>query len=137
MSVPVLDGSLFTEDGEEAPEELKPTGTRTFDEPELRQLTLNPANLNLLKVIGTSMEPLLHAGDEVMIDITGPITLRDGLHAVRVQKALMVKHLQVLTGGKIRLVSENPAYRPIEIVLGEEPEDFAVIGRVVWGARRF
>jgi len=137
LSVPVLDIRLSAGHGEGLPARVKTTGSRTFDEPELRQLTTNPHNLNLVKVVGTSMEPLLHAGDEVMIDTTTPITLRDGLHPVRVQTALMVKHLQVLTGGRIRLVSENPAYQPLEIVLGDELEDFAVIGRVVWGARRY
>lgn len=135
--VPVINVELAAGHGAEAPELEQVTETRPFSETELRQLSAQPHNLSIVRVAGISMEPLLHAGDEVMIDTTAPVVLRDGLFAVRLGDALMVKHLQRLPEGRVRVWSENPEYQSFEVRLGQEPDDFHVIGRVVWGARRY
>jgi phage repressor protein C with HTH and peptisase S24 domain len=51
---------------------------------------------------------------------------------VRVGEALMVKRLDTARPGRIALLSDNPAYRPVELA----PDQLEVIGRVVWKSGR-
>ena len=51
---------------------------------------------------------------------------------VRTGEALLVKRVDLGRPGTITLVSDNPAYRPIEL----PPEEVQVIGRVVWKSGR-
>ena len=53
-------------------------------------------------------------------------TLRDGIHVVRIGDALMVKRLAASGRGQATLLSENAAYPPIAVALGE----LDIIGRV-------
>ncbi len=97
----------------------------------LREQGLEPAMLSAIAVAGDSMAPTLRDGDEILVDRT-PRPLRDGIHVVRVEDTLLVKRLDTARPGTIALVSDNPAYRPIEL-----PADgLTVIGRVVWKGGR-
>ncbi len=97
----------------------------------LRAQGLDPAMLSAIAVAGDSMEPTLRDGDEILVDRT-PRGLRDGIHVVRVDDAVLVKRLDTGRPGAIALVSDNPAYRPLELA----PGDIEVIGRVVWKSGR-
>ncbi|MXO64271.1 S24 family peptidase [Altericroceibacterium endophyticum] len=97
----------------------------------LRQQGLDPAQLSAISVNGDSMEPLLRDGDEILVDRT-PRAVRDGVHVVRLGEALHVKRLQTGQPGYVRLISENEAYPPMDLPIG----DVDVIGRVVWKAGR-
>ncbi|WP_296677749.1 S24 family peptidase [Novosphingobium sp.] len=97
----------------------------------LREQGLDPAQLSAIRVEGDSMEGTLRDGDEILVDRT-PRGLRDGIHVVRAGDALLVKRIDTAQPGRIVLVSDNPAYRPIELA----PEDVQVIGRVVWKSGR-
>jgi phage repressor protein C with HTH and peptisase S24 domain len=77
------------------------------------------------------MEGTLRDGDEILVD-RSPRPLRDGIHVVRTGDALLVKRLDTSRPGLLALVSDNPAYRPIEL----PPEEVQVIGRVVWKSGR-
>ncbi len=77
------------------------------------------------------MEATLRDGDEILVDRTVR-PLRDGIHVVRSGDALMVKRLDLGRPGVVALVSDNPAYRTIELT----PQDVQVIGRVVWKSGR-
>lgn len=77
------------------------------------------------------MEATLRDGDEILVDRT-PRNWRDGIHVVRTGDALMVKRLDLARPGVVALVSDNPAYRTIEL----EPGELEVIGRVVWKSGR-
>ena len=70
-------------------------------------------------------------GDEILVDRT-PRPLRDGIHVVRVDDALLVKRLDTSRPGALVLISDNPAYRPLEL----SPAQAQVIGRVVWKSGR-
>ena len=100
----------------------------------LRGLGLRAPMLSTITVTGDSMEPTLRDGDEILVDRT-PGPPRDGIHVVRLEDNLLVKRLD--TGrsgrpGRMVLLSDNPAYPPIECRAG----DVAVIGRVVWKGGR-
>ena len=77
------------------------------------------------------MEPTLRDGDEILVD-SRPSSLRDGIHVVRLDDMVLVKRLETARSGRIALLSDNPAYRPIDCDAGE----VAVIGRVVWKSGR-
>ena len=77
------------------------------------------------------MEPTLRDGDEILVDRSRR-ALSDGIHVVRTGDALLVKRLDTGRPGAIGLISDNPAYRAIELPAGE----VEVIGRVVWKSGR-
>jgi phage repressor protein C with HTH and peptisase S24 domain len=111
--------------------EEETVGAFRFQSRWLRAQGLEPAMLSAIAVAGDSMEPTLRDGDEILVDRTRR-PLRDGVHVVRLDEALLVKRLALGRPGSIALVSDNPAYRPIEVA----PADIEVIGRVVWKGGR-
>ncbi|MBC2668649.1 helix-turn-helix transcriptional regulator [Novosphingobium piscinae] len=106
-------------------------GTFRFSARWLREQGFDAARLSAIRVAGDSMEPLLRDGDEILVDTT-PGPLRDGVHVVRIEEALLVKRVQTGVPGQIVLESQNPAYRPIVL----KPGEVEVIGRVVWKSGR-
>lgn len=106
-------------------------GTIRFSSRWLRAMGLDPDMLSVIAVTGDSMEPTLRDGDEILVDRTVR-PLHDGIHVVRLDDTLMVKRIETGRGGTITLLSDNPAYRPIDCVPGE----VQVLGRVVWKGGR-
>ncbi|MGB7656153.1 MAG: S24 family peptidase [Novosphingobium sp.] len=113
------------------PGEELPIGAFRFSARWLREQGLDPAQLSAIKVEGDSMEATLRDGDEILVD-RSPRNWRDGIHVVRSGDALMVKRLDLARSGVVALVSDNPAYRTIEL----RPDEVEVIGRVVWKSGR-
>ena len=97
----------------------------------LREQGLEPALLSSIRVMGDSMDPLLRDGDEILVDRT-PRPFREGVHVVRLGEALHVKLLQAVPPGRLRLISQNAAYEPVEVAMA----DVDVVGRVVWKSGR-
>jgi phage repressor protein C with HTH and peptisase S24 domain len=112
-------------------EEEEAIGAFRFSRPWLRDQGFDPAMLSAIAVTGDSMEPTLRDGDEILVD-RSPRPLRDGIHVVRLDDTLLVKRIETGRPGRIALLSDNHAYRPIEV----EPDDLQVIGRVVWKSGR-
>jgi len=106
-------------------------GSFQFSERWLRDQGLQAAHLSAIAVRGDSMEPTLRHGDEILVDAT-PRALRDGIHVVRFDGALVVKRLDTSRRGRLMLISDNPAYQPIDCAAA----DVEVIGRVVWKSGR-
>lgn len=112
------------------------TGGIGFDERMLRGLAGgDPSALSMIRVRGDSMAPTLADGDMIMVDRAAALRpLRDGIHVVRIDGALVVKRLTLLDGGaRVRIGSDNPSapdpgIRPIG--------DLGMIGRVVWAGGR-
>jgi DNA polymerase V len=97
-----------------------------------RDLIKHPLATFFLKVTGDSMEPLIHPGSFVIVDRM--VETRDGdIVVARIGAAACVKRLSIGRDGRIRLLSENKAYEPIEIT---EEMDFEVRGRVMWSFHR-
>jgi len=113
------------------PGEEGPVGAFRFSARWLREQGLDPALLSAIRVEGDSMESTLRDGDEILVDRTLR-SWRDGVHVVRTGDALLVKRLDLARPGLIALLSDNPAYRPIEL----SPAEVEVIGRVVWKSGR-
>ncbi|WCN11294.1 LexA family transcriptional regulator [Marinomonas mediterranea] len=95
---------------------------------------LQAHNLKLLRVMGDSMEPLLKDKDMVMIDTSRVKPTEAMPFAVRLDGDLLVKGIQRQGDGSLILVSRNKAYNDLIINSKQPPEDFAIIGAVVWHA---
>ena len=130
MDVPRLPLGASAGPGALALDEL-PVGAFRFSARWLREQGLDPAQLSAIRVEGDSMEATLRDGDEILVD-RAVRPLRDGIHVVRTGDALMVKRLDLARPGTIALVSDNPAYRTIEL----SPDEVQVTGRVVWKSGR-
>ena len=106
-------------------------GTFRFSRDWLREQGFDPAMLSAVCVVGDSMEPTLRDGDEILVDRT-PRPVRDGIHVLRIDDALLVKRVDASLPGRLTLISDNMSYRPFDVDAGEA----AVIGRVVWKSGR-
>lgn len=92
-----------------------------------------PEHLRLLPISGDSQEPELRDGDHVLIDLRSN-TLKEGMHVVRLDDALMIKRIQ-LEGARVRLKSANTNYQDIMVDLTADQERFQVVARAVWTAK--
>jgi len=113
---------------------------RPFDAKFIRQeLGIGHNDLALVSVVGNSMEPLLRSRDTTLLDLRAKDVLTEGIHAIRLDGALMLKQLQRLPGKVLRVSSSNPEYSPFEIEGSDEEaqRDFSVLGRVRWGGVTF
>jgi len=97
----------------------------------LREQGLEPSLLSSIRVMGDSMDPLLRDGDEILVD-RAPRPFREGVHVVRLGEALHVKLLQAVPPDRLRLISKNEAYEPVDVAMA----DVDVVGRVVWKGGR-
>lgn len=105
-----------------------------FDEAWLRKLGVDPKQVSLIRVEGDSMQPVLNDGDDIMVDRGAAFQLlRDGIHVIRLDGALMVKRLARAPGGLLSVLSDNPAYPSW---LERNPAEVELVGRVVWVGRR-
>lgn len=115
----------------------KPDDALMFKEDWVRfELGAHPEDLNLIRVSGDSMEPTLRAGDVVLIDHRAQRPDREGIYILRMGDMLLVKRLQAMPGGQVRVVSDNPAFAPWDISLEKIGSEVSIIGRVVWSGRR-
>jgi phage repressor protein C with HTH and peptisase S24 domain len=96
----------------------------------LREMGLEGAELSAIRVEGDSMEPVLRSGDEIFVDRNK--RAGEGVFVLRIGDALHVKQVQASGSERIRLVSANEAYPPIELAR----EEIEIIGRVVWKGGR-
>jgi phage repressor protein C with HTH and peptisase S24 domain len=130
VEIPRLSLEASAGPGANAAEEV-PFDAFRFSRRWLRENGLQPAQLSAIRVMGDSMDPLLRDGDEILVDRT-PRPFREGVHVARLGEALLVKRIQAVPPGRLLLISENPAYGPIEM----SASDVDVVGRVVWKGGR-
>jgi len=130
VEVPRLSLEASAGPGATAAEEI-PFDAFRFSRRWLREHGLEPGQLSAIRVMGDSMDPLLRDGDEILVDRT-PRPFREGVHVVRLGEALHVKLLQAVPPGRLRLISKNAAYEPVEVPMS----DVDVVGRVVWKGGR-
>jgi phage repressor protein C with HTH and peptisase S24 domain len=130
VEVPRISLEASAGPGATAAEEI-PFDAFRFSRRWLRENGLEPAQLSAIRVMGDSMDPLLRDGDEILVDRT-PRAFREGVHVVRLGEALHVKLLQAVPPGRLRLISQNAAYEPVEVAMS----DVDVVGRVVWKGGR-
>ena len=94
-----------------------------------------PENLRILRARGDSMEPVIHDGDRLVVDI-GRITPSTGEMVVLWDgSGLVVKRVEAVLRTeppKIRLISANPEYKPYTCLA----QDAHIVGKVLWTVGR-
>ncbi len=134
MTIPEYDQQLSAGIGAYPDDHALAIGSRPFSGRWLLKKGLKAQNLKLLRVMGDSMEPLLKDKDMVMIDTSKTTPTEAMPFAVRLGGELFVKGIQRQGGGTLLLVSRNSAYTNITISGEYPPDDFSIIGAVVWHA---
>ena len=113
------------------------THTISFEPSWLRkEIGVNPNDAFLMLVKGDSMYPTLKNESMIMVD-KNLDDLSDGIYVIRHDSNLLVKRLQLLPGGIIKVKSDNAMYEPWEINKSQlDGTDLELIGRVVWTGQR-
>lgn len=106
-------------------------GTEAIDPRVLARLGVSSGDLSIIVARGDSMMPTIADGDEMLVDRADCRPTRQGaIFVVRRDDALLVKRVSLGPAG-VKLVSDNPAYRPIIT------QSVDIIGRVVRLSRSF
>ena len=101
-----------------------------------KEIGVNPNDVFLMLAEGDSMYPTLKNGAMIMVNkhFNG---LSDGIYVMRHEQNLLVKRLQMLPNGIIKVKSDNSLYEPWEINKENlDGTDIEIIGRVVWSGQR-
>lgn len=106
-----------------------------------KELRITKNHLYCVRVRGVSMEPVLRNGHPVLIDPNDTEILTEGPHFLRLEGALLLKNLQRLPGGRLRIWSENQTsktYRDIEMDWpARDGVDLHIFGRIRWSDQTF
>lgn len=104
---------------------------------ELRnELRRDPNQLSLILVTGESIEPSLHSGDIILVDCILADSITNGIWVYSMGDGPIVKRVQRLSKNKVKIISDNKTYEPMDINLQNLPEGMRFIGRVVWCGKR-
>ena len=94
-------------------------------------------NLAIIDGDGDSMEGTFRNGDALLVD-RGITEIRtDAIYVFTLEGELFIKRLQRLTGGSLRMISDNPVY-PAIMIEGDMLAKVHIQARVllVWNARK-
>lgn len=93
----------------------------------------NPSDMILMRVIGDSMEPVISAGDMVLVNQALRSVTPYQVYAVRVEEAIYIKELELLPGKRLVLHSYNRRYSPIELDMnGDFADSVSILGKIIW-----
>lgn len=93
----------------------------------------DPQHMRLIRVKGDSMEPTLMDGDLLLVDLNrNYIEPPGGIYAIYMNDTIIAKRVQAIyPSGKLRIISDNPKYEPVDT----DPDEVKVNGKVIWYAR--
>ena len=107
-------------------------GEERIDPRVVARLGVSPATLTMITAHGDSMEPLIHDGDALFVDMADRrLSSRPGIFVIRLDGTLLVKRVARI-GLEVQVTSDNPDTPAIAPVRADR---VAVIGRVVRLAR--
>jgi phage repressor protein C with HTH and peptisase S24 domain len=104
------------------------------DRTDTDSLKASPSQLRIMHVAGDSMAPTLLDGDTVLVDMTRRTPNPPGIFVVHDGMGLVAKRLEHIPNSDplaVRIISDNPLYRPYE----GTAEEINIIGRIRWFAR--
>lgn len=94
-------------------------------------------HLCLIRIEGDAMVPTFRAGSVVMIDRSITHLNADGIYLLRMDEVLMIRRVQWLPGGILRISSDNTQFLPFEIRQEDVQQGrVEVLGRAVWEMSR-
>ncbi|QYG03870.1 hypothetical protein KY496_11065 [Massilia sp. NP310] len=91
---------------------------------------MNPDRVRRFRVTGDSMEPMLFAGDTILVNLDETNIVDGRLYALRYGDELRVKFLSKRLDGALILRSKNDAYKDEEVSAEMANEHISIIGRV-------
>jgi len=99
---------------------------------------ISPGDSLLITVRGDSMEPAIHHGDLVMIDLRKKHIRSGKIYAFRDGDALRIKRIEVIPDTALILRSDNPKHAP-EHRVGDAMNHVSqnVLGQVVWSGHNW
>lgn len=106
-------------------------GYYAFKKEWLHKVCLEPSKAVLMKVSGDSMYPTFSDGDIVMIDTSRTRLIPGKIFALRINDTIMLKRLEPLLGGNVRIFSDNQLYKAYEA----PKEDVHILGQAIWLAK--
>jgi phage repressor protein C with HTH and peptisase S24 domain len=138
VAIPLYNGVHAAAGAGAVVEHERPDDMLMFKESWVRhELGASPKDLYLIRVSGDSMEPTLRAGDVILVNRRATKPDREGVYILRLNGMLVVKRLQAMPGGRVRIISDNAAFTSFDVTNAElGGSDIRVIGRVVWIGRR-
>jgi len=87
-------------------------------------------DLFIITAIGDSMTPVIHTGDVLLADKRKGSQLGEGIYILKIDGTLLVKNVQRLPGGNLKIYSTNAQYSPITVAV-DDP-NVEIIAKVVW-----
>ncbi len=101
-----------------------------FQENWIRQeLGLDPSHIVLIQAIGDSMNPTFNAGALLLVNTKVNQIKNDSIYVINRDDELIVKRIQDLWNGQIKIKSDNPKYEPLII---QKTDAIKIVGEVVW-----
>lgn len=98
-----------------------------------RELNAAPSDLFMILVDDESMEPTLRPGDMALLDRRATRPEREGIYLFKMNGVSLLKRLQILPGGVVKVISDNPAYETFSISMADiNDKHLVILGRVVW-----
>ena len=92
----------------------------------------NPGRMSLIKVAGDSMESTLYSGDIVLVDHSRDyLDPQGGIYALAVNDEIVIKRVERIGSNRVRLISDNPRYAPIDL----PADQVRINGKVIWFGR--
>lgn len=103
----------------------------------IEQNALDENSLNIKETIGVlingnSMKPTAKEGDIAFVDRSQTMFQDDELYAIKWGNSIMVKRLEKMPKGCIRIISDNREDYPSKIIDLKEEQDFKIIGKAIF-----
>lgn len=114
--------------------EEQPTRYLAFRYKWLKYRGFNENDLAVVFAKGDSMEPTITNNNSLLIHTKIESILDGGIYVIRQDDTLLVKRVQRLLDGNLKLISDNVAYEPM-ILTKDSFESLDVVGQVVWIAK--
>lgn len=95
------------------------------------QLDRSADQLLAIEVKGSAMEPTVHQGDLLLIDIAAASISSLDIHVIEVGGEMLVRRLERTLDGGIVVRTDNDRYPP-QVIARDDQDTLNVVGRVVW-----
>lgn len=99
-----------------------------------KYLQANPDELIVLRVDDDVMEGTFNRADNILVNCNPQGPVKDGLYALYINEAMVVRRVQVLPNNIIRVMPDNPRYPSFETSLAEG-SGVEIAGVPVWYSR--
>jgi transcriptional regulator with XRE-family HTH domain len=98
-----------------------------------RELSATPDDLCMVPVDDDSMMPTLRPGDTILLDRRAVRPDREGIYIIRMNDVSLIKRLQIMPDGYVKISCDNPTYETFTVNLSDiKNKNISILGRVVW-----